>query len=60
MVKSVRRKYYLTQRALAQMLGCSEKTVLNWEKGIKRMSQEYRVKLKEIIIAMEGNSAKTQ
>lgn len=37
-VKIVRNKYHLTQSALANILGISDKTVSKWEQGISKVN----------------------
>lgn len=60
MVRQVRRRYFLTQRMLAEHLGCSVRTVANWEKGLIRVSYYYRHKLKEVTAKLEEKHAATE
>ena len=60
MIKEFRRKYGLTQRALAELMGVTITTVYSWEAGLRNLGGPAKKLLERIEMELEKKLAKRQ
>lgn len=53
-LKKVRKEFGLTQKELARLLKCSERTIQNWEKGEVQPRRRKRKKIEEVLDTLLG------